>query len=266
MDDRKMTFCEDAMEIIPIHFNVPGHHLPLETFIETAKNTKAVIAAFNNRLFDGKLQYELLVLPPRPATFISALGIVVIGGGVVWAFAESDIGKAFIKGLTGYEPAHLAEIAGQKFKQQLKGTSVASETGDDGDKTERLVELHVEAVVVTEITKSFLQKDVEDLKRVGIQPQVFRDAYDARNNFYKACSETREIEGLGFEETENFPIERSDFARLQVALPPKEEEPDEHPWYIETAILKVTSPNWDREDKHRQWKGKDSHGRERYFK
>lgn len=31
-------------------------------------------------------------------------------------------------------------------------------------------------------------------------------------------------------------------------------------------ILKVTSPNWDREDRQRQWKGKDGHGRERYFR
>jgi hypothetical protein len=35
------------------------------------------------------------------------------------------------------------------------------------------------------------------------------------------------VNGIGFDESEDFPIKRKDFARLQVALLPREDAPDE---------------------------------------
>jgi hypothetical protein len=93
--------------LIPIHFDVPGHYLPLGTFIETAIETRAVIDTFNREVFDGKLEYQLLVLPPNEGSFLTNLGLVLLAGWTtVWTFTESDIGQAFIKGLTKHDPAH----------------------------------------------------------------------------------------------------------------------------------------------------------------
>jgi hypothetical protein len=123
-----------------------------------------------------------------------------------------------------------------------------------------------ETIIITESTKSFLQTEERDLHRVGITTERFREAYNARNKFYRTCAADARIRALGFEEAEEFPIRRRDFARLQVAIPPKEEKTIPQPWIVEVITLKVTSPNWDREDRQRQWKARDPKGRERYFR
>ena len=131
---------------------------------------------------------------------------------------------------------------------------------------ERRKRCHAEAVILAEATKSFLQRETSELVQVGVNPKNFRSAYEARNLFYKSCTEDREIRSLGFEEADIFPIERKDFAKLQVALPPKEEEAQKELWKVEVTTLQVTSPNWDKEDKNRLWKGKDQYGRDRLFR
>jgi hypothetical protein len=39
-----------------------------------------------------------------------------------------------------------------------------------------------------------------------------------------------------------------------------------YPWQVGIVMLKVTSPNWDKDDKQRQWKGRDEKGRDRFFR
>lgn len=164
-----------AIEIIPIHFDVPAHQIPLSTFIRTAEQTEAVIRSFNRQLFDGKLRYELFVLPPEEGTFLSRLGLVVLAGwGTVWSFTESDIGKAFIKGLTTHEPAYWAEMAGTSLRQQIVNPAQGAEMGRSTD--EQAIKCKYEAVIVAAATKSFLQKDVAELEAVGVAPRKFRDA------------------------------------------------------------------------------------------
>lgn len=252
---------EKEIQVIPIHFDVPGHQLLLSTFVETATQTEAIIRSFNRELFDEKLEYEIVVLPPEVGSFKSRLGIWAVAASI-FAFVESDIGKAFIKGLTGNEPAYWAENAGVELSTYLR----ANEVGQSTSKGEvNSAKCRFETRIVVESVKSFLTKDITELASVGIRPDKFRDAFEARNNFYRACDADRQIRALGFEEEDTFPIHRSDFERLQVALPPKEDDDDEQ-WQTEIAILTVTSPNWDRNDKQRSWKGRDSLGKERYFK
>lgn len=253
-----------AIETISIHFDLPGHQIPLSTFIRTAEQTEAVIRSLNRELFDGNLRYELLVLPPEEGSFKSKLGFVLLGGwAVLWSFTESDVGKAFIKGLTTHEPAHWAEQVGTGLRDALiDGAEAAAPEGDEPDEEAKC---RFGARVVTEATKSFLQADVSELEQVGVTKTRFRDAFEARNEFYQACVQTPDLRAIGFEDAPLFPIDRAEFSRLQVVLPPKEDDEDE-PWLTGIAILKVTSPNWDREDRQRQWKGKDGKGRERYFR
>lgn len=37
-------------------------------------------------------------------------------------------------------------------------------------------------------------------------------------------------------------------------------------WEVETLLLTVTSPNWEKNDERRPWKAKDQQGRERFFR
>jgi hypothetical protein len=258
------TFRDGAVGIIPIHFDVPAHHLPLKTFIETATQTEAIIAALNEHLFEGKLEYEVLVLAPEDGSFKSKLGVAVAAGAVVWTALSSDIGAGFIKGLTGHEPAYWSELAGVEVGDFF--TREAEASAHDAEGLENAITNQTGATIIVESTKSFLQKDVFELTGLGLHPRHIRDAYEARNEFYEACLADTQVRGIGFTDAEEFPIKRSDFARLHVALSPKEQEPDERPWHVAVDAIKVTSPNWARDDKQRQWKGRDSSGRERHFK
>jgi hypothetical protein len=253
--------------ILPIHFEVPRHYLPLSTFIETASQTRAIIEDFNRELFDGGLSYELFVLPPLEGSFKSRLGIAVgAGAGLVVTFVNSDVGSAFIEGLTKHNSEYWAEAAGDFVRTRVVEGELqhiqehlAPTKDDEG-------QCRVATSVLIEATKSFLQTDYASLRKVGITAQKYRDAFEARNEFYKACVINTEIEALGFDDTEDFPIKRRNFAELQVALQPREEQASLVSWEVEILILKVTSPNWDREDKQRHWKARDSKERERYFK
>ncbi|MCG7392530.1 hypothetical protein MHY87_06390 [Microvirga sp. ACRRW] len=193
---------------------------------------------------------------------MTKLALIVSGSAAaLWGGLESDIGKGFVKGLTGYEPAHWAELAGERLSQSIKSASAPELPGPQKISYDQL-----QAIILLESTKSFLQKDESELRRIGVSKSEFRGAYEARNNFYYSCYNYSEIKSIGFEEEPIFPITRSDFSRLQVALPPKEEEAPAYPWQVEIVTLKVTSPNWDRSDQQRLWKAKDQFGKEKLFK
>jgi hypothetical protein len=264
MTETASSIAQPDISILPIHFDVPGHYLPLETFIETARQTQSIIDGFNQELLGGELRYELYVLPPDEGSFKSKLGIAVVCG-VLWGFAESDIGKAFIKGLTTHEPAYWAESIGIYLRERSKSSDIP--TSAPGPVTlSQEEQSKLESLLLVEATKSFLQKDQNELSRVGITPRKFYQAYDARNQFYNACLADPQVRALGFEEAERFPIERKDFLRLQVALQPREQELPSLPWRVELTTLKVTSPNWDKEDRQRPWKARDDKNRDRYFR
>jgi len=258
---------DGVLAVLPIHFNLPAHAIPLDTFVRTAERAETIIASLNRELFDGKLKYEILVLPPQEGSFKSKIGVYLFGGWLaVWTFTESDVGQAFIRGLTLQEPAHWAEQAGSAIREQIvsdeedKAIEEADEAPEDDE-----AKCLAAAEFLVETTKSFLQTDVAELESVGITTTRFRDGFAARNEFYEACAATPDIRAVGFEDEPVFPIDRRDFARLQVVLPPVKDEDDE-PWQTAIVDLKVTSPNWEREDRQRSWKAKDAKGRERLFR
>ena len=249
--------------VIALHFDVPGHYLPLETFVETAIHTKSVIDGLNVRLFEGHLKIDLFILPPDVGSFKTKLGVAIVAGfGAVNYFCESYIGKPLIEGLTNHEPAYWAKEAGKYLRTKL----LEFDNSGRATPTEEDTRTQFETTIVTEATKSFLQADEMDLRAIDMSPRHLREAYEARNKFYQACAADQQIRALGFEESPNFPIRRKDFARLQVNLPPKEPAPEELLWEVEITVLKVTSPNWDRDDKNRHWKGRDHNNRERFFR
>jgi hypothetical protein len=252
--------------IIPIHFDVPVHYIPYSTFSEAASRTRAVIDDLNRELFDGQLQYEFLVFPPEEGTFLARFGFALLAGcGLVWTFGESNIGRGFIEGLTNHPPEHWAKVAGKYVQDQI---AAALKTPDAAPKTatDARVRCQYGTTIITESTKSFLQTDQTDLNRRGITTRRFRDAYDARNGFYQACAADPNVNGIGFDETPEFPIKRKRFAELLVPLPPREEPAEAKRWQVEIVTIYVTSPNWDRADRKRPWKGRDDNGRERLFR
>jgi hypothetical protein len=231
-----------TVQILPLHFNTAEHYLSLDEFINTVENTRAIAENINVEFFEGKLQYQIVVLPPKPGGFISLIGLCVIGGaGALWAFSESDIGKKFISGLTGHEPAHWAEQAGIKLKQ-----AVQEKAQDENVSVKKAAGL-----LLKECAKGFLEKNADALRKIGVSKRHFRRAYEAKNEFFQICLKNSDIKGIGFDETHKFPITRADFPSHIVELPPEEDDEPEHDWVVEEKEIKVTSPVWVKDG--RQW-------------
>lgn len=252
------------MEIIPIHFDVPQNYLPFQEFVDTATATKLIVDTFNAEIFNGGLDFEWIVLPPEEGSFKSRFAVFVKVAGVLsaaaWAAADTDIGKGYIEGLTGQKPEYWAKRAGEAQKRDIEELSER-----EVHLKQKAVEEVAVAMMLAESTKGFLTKEYNELRKIGISKTQFRTAYQGRNSFYEACYRQPTIRAVGFTENEVFPVKRNDFAKFIVDVPANDEENLEKKWIVEITYLSVTSPNWDRSDLQRTWRGKYRHnGQDKY--
>lgn len=261
-----------------IHFDVSDHFLKLDTFIKTAESARKVIDALDETFFNGSLEYELIVLPPAEGTFLSKLAVLVGVPGAVFAFLNSDVGGAYVEGLTGRSPSEWAKSFGEDHRARIDSVLEESETPADETGLD-VIEGPPEALsmsadeackeaaqIVVAMARGVLEKSQDDLQKVGMEVGALADAVDARADFYAACIENRDVKRVGFTPDDDFPIPRNAFPERaqKPARKPKDEEPPE--WSVSIESIYVTSPNWDKEDqKTRQWKGKDQIRRDCYF-
>lgn len=262
-----------------IHFDVSDHFLKLDTFIKTAESARKVIVALDETFFNGSLEFELIVLPPAEGTFLSKLAIWVSGGTTaVFGFLNTDVGSAYVEGLTGRTPAEWAQSLGEGHRTQIDSVMEESETlgaeavfeviaGPPEALPMSADEACKEAAqIVVAMARGVLEKSSDELQKVGMEVGALPDAVDARADFYAACIEDRDVKRVGFTPDDDFPIPRNSFPERaqKPARKPKEDEPPE--WSVSIESIYVTSPNWDKEDqKTRQWKGKDQIRRDCYF-
>lgn len=242
MNNQNWLKTQSGLGIIPLHFDVTEHCIPLNQFIDSAKSTQCIIDNFNREFFNSKLQYEIRIITPQKGGLIELLGIGLTGYIIklIWEFFESDVGKAYTKGLTDYEPTHWAELAGKKTKKL-----------SEIDKKKLCTKIIALMVI------GFLQKDTADLEKTGFSKEKFFLAYGAKNKIYEGCIKNKEVKGLGFDLSHDFPIKRADFPRFIVELPTQQDEQEleeDKNWKVETVDLIVNSPNWKR-DNNRKWQG-----------
>lgn len=258
-DPRTVTSAVPRKEIL-FHFDVDGHALSLDTFINTATNTRAIIEAYNRDLFDGQLAYELVVLAPEPGSFLSKLALFVWGGAAsVFAFLETDMGAAYFEGLTGKEPKEYAQELGERHKEALN-PGIGDEILEE-DKNE------LGTCLIIEMTEGLLEVDRDTVLRI-VPKGLLDDAISARGAFFEACLENNAIQGLGFVPENEFPIPRNKFAERAQRIRRDDEllEGENEEWYVTCENIFVSSPNWDKDDQeHRNWKGKDAARKDCYF-
>ncbi len=246
----------DTAGIIPLHYDVPEHSLPLKQFVNSAEALHAIIDDFNKNIFDDELKYELRIIPPEKGGLLELVQIVLsnealLTSGGIWAFLSTDIGKGFVKGLTKHEPRYFAEQLGEKIRSLFE-KAPDEENKKDINKNKAIVVLVT--IIVAQMVIGFLENQPEQLEKAGITKKKHRDAYTAKNVIIQGCIDNLNVAALGFDETHDFPIPRSEFLRHIAVIPPKEEVEIEPTWTVEIADIIVHSPNWKRGGK-RQWQG-----------
>ena len=251
---------------IVFHFDVAAHSVPVRQFVDTANATLSVIDCFNEELFEGKVRYELRVITPAPGGLIEILELVIAVGLPIWGFLATDIGKAYLKGLTGHEPAYWAERSGEKTRKLIRRRSRDVGPPDDSigfmvsspfvEVTHEDEKKELEAAILAELIVRFMETNTDQLEKIGVTKKKFRKAYAAKNKVYQGCIENREVKGLGFDQTDDFPLSRDDFPRFITSLPEEQNiEPDETPtWRVEEVDILANSPNWERDG--RKWQGR----------
>lgn len=253
------------MQRFLIHFDVAENFVRLDTFISSAHAAQKTVDAINQELFSGKVQVELIVFAPEAGTLKEYIGITIntLGGVGV-----------FMLGLTQF----LDSKSIQEISKEVYGThatdAIIQEIRDFRDRTDENVNPNIEN------DSSFFEESKEISERLiarSIQAslQVSRDALlrdnitenfayqlgEAQATIFSAALNDPLVRGIGFSEEEDFPIPRHEFAERAVRpLPPKEpEEKDE--WEVDIVHLRVTSPNFDRDDQvSRKWKAKHTGG------
>ena len=269
---------DEPSEVLFFHFDVEDSFLKLETFIQTAESADRIVRALDATFFEGKLQYELIVLPPDDGSFLSKIGIWVGGGaGALIAFLNTDIGAGYVQGLTGQPPSFWAEKAGVKtYELGLRGVlyiedsivadDVVEEPSEPPEAIDTGLACRVTAQVAVAMTKSILEKPTYQLQRLGMTIGDLPDAMDGRADFYAACIADPDVSRVGFNPTSDFPIPRHSFPERAIKTVRREPDEDDDEWVVSTESIYVTSPNWDEEDQQsRQWKGKDQSRRDCYF-
>ncbi|MBP6013147.1 MAG: hypothetical protein KBA31_13050 [Alphaproteobacteria bacterium] len=244
------------------HFDIERGSIPLAQFVDTARATQDIIDDFNRSLFDNKIRYELRVKTPEDGSLLEVLAIIVTVGGSVLAFLGTDIGKAFFKGLTFEEPAAWAEKIGASIRQRLRmpvlrpaesavtaapSVELATLTGEE-------IGHDAESEAIALILLQFLRLDVEKLRAIGITPEKFRAAFQARNRVFKGCIDNPEVKGITFDRFPIFELKRSDFPRQITQLPdvPPDQPPKPNDLNFETIDIVVNSPNWKRDGRNWQ--------------
>ena len=172
-----------------------------------------------------------------------------------WEFLQSDVGKAYIKGLTGHKPSYWAQKAGELTKEYLE-----DESGSLQSKVSKEHKKKIAEIIIAQITLGFLEKETESLEKTGLSKDSFHYAYKAKNQIYMDCIDNEDVCGLGFDFSPDFPILRRDFPSRIIELPniSEEDEDDQDIEYrVETPDLTVNSPNWKRDGRLWQASTKD---------
>lgn len=240
-----------------LHFNVPNHQIDLKTFLSTATEVQNVFDALNNDLFGGAIEAKLILVPPEEGTFLGKIKIITVSGGVfLFAFLHSPVGEAYVEGLTGQTPQHWAKALGEYNRSLVEKSLQEQSEADEG----------LEDLLLVEFVKGVLSKNNQELQNISPTETTLNDAMIARSSFYDACLSDREVSAVGFDPSENFPINRQDFPVLARRPEAQAVEETRLEWHIRVEKLFVTSPNWDRATQQvRKWKGKDADLRDCLF-
>jgi hypothetical protein len=266
------------LKTVLVHFDVSEEYVLLETFVASAQATKKTVDAINKAYFDGRLIFEVVILPPAPGSLKQYIGVVfkVVGGGIVTlaallAILDSETVQDISKEFMGAKPSELIIQRTKIFQENLSNL-----TEDELGQQEVLDTLNDNALkyegasiieeLITRSATGALEMQRNELNKTKLPDEIKFNIAEAQSELFGQALHDQNVRGIGFTEEEDFPVPRSSFAERAVR-PTSRNEPDlEEDWVVTIQEIHVTSPNFDREDQgSRKWKGKLASGAQLLF-
>lgn len=249
------------MKTLLVHFDVEDEFILLDTFVDSALAAKRAAQAISVEYFDNSVHIELIILPPEPGSLKQYIAFAVKGTTsfslillTLVQFMDSKSVQDISKELYGKIPS---EIIIEKIRD-LK--SAAESDNSSAEELENEGREILEEIVLLS-TRSALEIDRRELERIDIPEDLRYELEASQSGLYKAALDDSGVMAIGFDESDEFPISRDQFAAR--GLPPLRKTDDDSPeeWKIVIEQIRVTSPNFDREDQtSRRWKGRRLHG------
>lgn len=260
-----MAKIEDLDAVI-LHFDTEDHAIPLDQFVNASNSAKLILENINSVVFGSNIKYQLYVGVPKEGGLIDSIYVDILAVAVpVYAVISSEIGKGYIKGFTGKDPAEWAEFLGKNHKDVFAKFANKFKQKADSDVEEPLllvdrVEKEIISKIVVEMTVSFVRSDSDRLEKIGVINDNFSQALIARNRIFEDLIENPAIKGLGFDDSHEFTYQRKDFARNVIAIPDRIASATPVAalpiWHEEQTDIVAYSPNWERNG--RRWQGSNS--------
>lgn len=234
-----------------------------------SRQHKKVLDALNSALYGGKVEYELIILPPNEGSFLQVIGVLVSLGGLI-VFFDNDSPAAFVEGLTGKKPMEWAKDAGVLARVRLE-MLLGGDQKNEGHvaipyrSTDDLV-CKAAAEMLVAMARGSLEMEPDELADLAGEEVEISEVINARADFYDACIFDRQIRAIGFTPEEHFPIPRKSFPERAQRSSKRDVDYEEGTWTSAIDNVTVTSPNWDQDDQEsRKWKGKDIFNHTCYF-
>ena len=250
------------MKFVLVHFDVTEHFVLLDTFVSSATAVETAVNSISKFYFDGKLDFELVVLPPEPGSLKQIIGVVLKTGAVSYAILwsaiqmmDSDAVKEISKELIGKTPSELVVEKIRTVREYNLDQAAQLESIDPSDAN--LVE-----EIVADSVRTALERPRDEILRSKLPEEMKYEIELAQSELYSATLANPEVKGIGFSDDDDFPIPRNQFAERAVKpRSPKKLEEELPDWRVGITRIRVSSPNFDRSDQSgRKWKGKNTDG------
>lgn len=170
-----------------IHFDVATHKIPIEQSIVTEQAVKIITDELNKNIFEGKLKIQIYSFSAIEGSKLKKFGAtILVGGGFILGQLSPDITNGIVMGLGD----------GREVKEYIRDWTAGSK--------------NIASDFIL-FTKNFFEKDPHSLEGAGLYKEQFYKAYDARNSFYTSAIDNQELKGIGFDNSEKFPISKDQF-------------------------------------------------------
>lgn len=179
-----MEQVEKGFEKLYINFKQNDNYMSIADYEEVLKSTKTIFNNITQDIMNIGSDVELMVYAPQKGCVITIFGISITTYGI-FKFLESDMGKEFVKELTGHEPAYWSGQLAKLIKTLI--------------------------IKIYSMSQQELEELVEKFRKYDECATKLDKSRKAVSNVFQMCKANPSIEAVGFSEEDVYTITKDDY-------------------------------------------------------
>lgn len=179
-----MEQVEKGFEKLYINFKQNDNYMSIADYEKVLSSTKTIFENITQDIMSIGSDVELMVYAPQKGCVITIFGISITTYGI-FKFLESDMGKAFVKELTGHEPAYWSGQLAKLIKTMI--------------------------VKIYSMSQKELEEFVEKFREYDECANKLDKSRKAVSNVFQMCKNNPNIEAVGFSEEDVYAITKDDY-------------------------------------------------------